>query len=1101
MKSALSFCGALGLLSLTVTQAMAAPAYFREPAINDNQLVINAEVDLWSVTLNDKQKGDYAATRLTTQLADETQPVISPDGKQLAFVANYEGAPEVYIKPIRGGLAERVTFENSGMKLHQWTADGKILYSTNSRVGPTNSYVLKLLDVKSGKTTTLPLADAVEGVIDDKGEWLYFVRFGLQLSGDNANYYQGGAKGRLWRWKLGSTQEAELLTAEHEGSIRTPMLNENRLFFISNQDGIDNLWSITLDGKAARKETQYNDWTVRGAAMGNGKAVYQNGADLVVRDLKAGSNKTLPIQLVSDFPYLREHWDNSPLELLKNVSLANTGDAVVITARGRIAVATTDGSRLVEIATPEDSRSRQALLSKDRKWVYALNDASGELEIWRFAADGSAQAEQLTQDASTYRWQLSLSPDGKWLAFDDKAGAVWLMNLEDKSQVKVFDDSDGLFAKSDIVWSGDSNMLAVTRTKTGNERNSVFLYSLQESKGQDVTSDKYQSYSPAFSADGKWLYFLSERNFVATPSNPWGDRAMGTEFDKRTQIFALNLTDDAEFSFSAPTELTRVEQEADSKDDENTEQDEDGKEAIDSSRIQWDGLNARLWQVPVAPGNYYGLSANKSLLFVGDRSGRNATLKALEFKHDAKLKTVTSGIAGYELSADGKAMFVFKRGNGNKNMYIVPAKSSFPKDLSDAQVKAGDWQMRINPQKEWAQLFHDAWLMHRESLFDPTMRGVDWEQVEDKYAPLLKRVTHRDELNDVFAQMMGEMNTLHSQVRGGDIPTDKEQPKAAMLGGVFDDTEQGVKITHIYRYDTEVPSDAPPLAQSGVDAQEGDIIESVNGRDVKTEAQLVSALLNKAGKQVLLELVRNGEKLKTVVTPATTGKDFGLRYQDWVLANGEKVSEANEDIGYLHLYAMGGGDVANFAREFYAQYRKDGLIIDVRRNRGGNVDSMILEKLPRRVWMFWQYPDGSTGTNMQQTFRGHLVVLADQFTYSDGETFTAGVRAMRIAPVIGKTTAGAGVWLTGRNSVADNGMARVAEFPVFAADGRWITEGRGISPDIEVDNLPYATFNGEDAQLEAAIKYLEEQIKLNPINPLKGEAFPGARTPAKDVNK
>ncbi len=1072
MKSALSFCGALGLLSLTMTQALAAPGYFREPAIHNNQLVFNAEGDLWSVTLNDNQKGDIAATRLTTQLADETQPVISPDGKQLAFVANYEGAPEVYIKPIDGGMAERATYENAGMKLHQWTADGKILYSTNSRVGPTNSYVLKLLDVKSGKTTTLPLADAVEGVIDDKGEWLFFVRFGLQLSGDNANYYQGGAKGRLWRWKLGSTQEAELLTAEHEGSVRTPMLEGNRLYFISNQDGIDNLWSMTPDGKGARKETQHDDWTVRGAAMDNGKAVYQNGADLVVRDVKAGSNKTLLIQLVSDFPHLREHWDNSPLKLLKNAAIANTGDAVVLTARGRIAVATTDGSRLVEVATPEDSRSRQALLSKDRKWVYALNDASGELEIWRFAADGSAQAEQLTDGASAYRWQLSLSPDGKWLAFDDKAGAVWVMNTEDKSQVKVFDDSDGLYAKSDIVWSGDSNMLAVTRTKTGNERNSVFLYSLKEGTGQDVTSDKYQSYSPAFSADGDWLYFLSDRNFVATPSNPWGDRAMGTEFDKRTQIFALNLTGEAAFSFAKPTELTRVDEETDSKSEENKEDKAGAVEESDSG-IQWDGLSQRLWQVPVAPGNYGGLSLNKSLLFVVERDGSNTALKAMELKHDGKLKTVTSGLAAYELSADGKSMFVFKRGNDNKNMYIVPATSTFPKDLSGMQVKAGDWQMRITPQKEWAQMFHDAWLMHRESLFDPSMRGVDWDQVEEKYAPLLKRVTHRDELNDVFAQMMGEMNTLHSQVRGGDIPADKEQPKAAMLGGVFDDTADGVKITHIYRYDTEAPSDAPPLAQPGVDAREGDIIESVNGRDVKTEAQLVDALLNKTGKQVLLGLVRSGEKVKTVVTPASTRKDFGLRYQDWVLANGEKVNEANQDIGYLHLYAMGGGDV----------------------------DSMILEKLLRRVWMFWQYPDGSTGTNMQQTFRGHLVVLADQFTYSDGETFTAGVRAMRLAPVIGKTTAGAGVWLTGRNSVADNGMARVAEFPVFAGDGRWITEGRGISPDMEVDNLPYATFNGEDAQLEAAIKYLEEQIKLNPTNPLKGEAFPDVRTPAKDVNK
>ena len=229
MKSKRLACSIAVLLAISVSQAMAAPGYYREPVLHNDQLIFNAEGDLWSVDLNTKNGGQFGATRLTTQRAEETQPVISPDGTQLAFVANYEGTTEVYIKPVSGGVAKRATFENAAVKLHQWTTSGALLYSTNSHTGPANSYVLKLLEPDSGKVTTLPLADAVEGVIDDKGEWLYFVRFGLQVSGDNANYYQGGAKGELWRWKLHSGQEAERLTADHNGSVRTPMLADNRV--------------------------------------------------------------------------------------------------------------------------------------------------------------------------------------------------------------------------------------------------------------------------------------------------------------------------------------------------------------------------------------------------------------------------------------------------------------------------------------------------------------------------------------------------------------------------------------------------------------------------------------------------------------------------------------------------------------------------------------------------------------------------------------------------------------------------------------------------------------------------------------------------------
>lgn len=388
-------------------------------------------------------------------------------------------------------------------------------------------------------------------------------------------------------------------------------------------------------------------------------------------------------------------------------------------------------------------------------------------------------------------------------------------------------------------------------------------------------------------------------------------------------------------------------------------------------------------------------------------------------------------------------------------------------------------------------MFEDAWLMHRDSFFDKNMRGLDWQATKAKYQPLLARLTDRHELNDLFKQMMGELDSLHSQVYGGDLPADAKQPKAANLGARLEQTKHGVRISHIYQNDAELPSHASPLGRIEVDAAVGDIISAINGKSVNTVADVAKALRNQVNKQVLLTLKRNKNSIKTVVEPIDNRTNAKLRYLDWVNHNSQKVSDNSQgDIGYLHLYAMGAGDIASFAREFYANIDKQGLIIDVRRNRGGNIDSWIIEKLLRRAWMFWQPTQGTPNSNMQQAFRGHIVVLTDQLTYSDGETFSAGVKALGIAPLIGKQTAGAGVWLSGRNALTDKGMARVAEYPQYAMDGRWIVEGRGISPDIEVDNLPLATFNGHDAQLEKAISYLKAQLVEQVVSPLKAEPMP-----------
>ncbi|KKO46711.1 peptidase S41 [Arsukibacterium ikkense] len=1062
------------LTTLFSGSVLASQGYYRYPALHNNSVLFSAEGDIWQHT-----KGERQARRLTSHPDLETQPLLSADGSQLAFVANYDGADEIYLMPVTGGQPKRVSFENSRVRVQQWLADGRILYATDSGVGPANYWLLKLLDPITLSTEVLPLADAASGVIDPASNSVYFVRFGLQLTGDNSKVYRGGAMGQLWHWQLGSKSEARLLSAQHQGSISQPMFWQGRVYFVSDADGNSNIWSMAADGSDPKQHSRHSDWRIGQARLDQGRIIYQLAADLYQLDLGSNQSEQLDIALSSDFVQQRERFINKPLEYLTSASFNETQQQVVLTARSQVAVASTGARRLSQIHTAQGSRSRNAISSPDGKWVYAINDSSGENEIWRFASDGAANAKQLTRDGTVFRWGLHLSPDGRYLVHDDKNGDLWLFDLDKNTNKRIYQLGHGHSPYQEVVWSADSQLLAFTLNHQQRPRSQVVLYSLADDKSAVLTSDKYPSYSPAFSADSLWLYFLSDRQFTATPSSPWGDRNLGPMFDKRGEIYALSLQPQACFAFAPPQELSICDDSAAKA----------ARNAKHAKPVDWSGLSSRLWQVPLPADNYSKLSLNKERLYVLSRAagGRSAELKQAKLSAEgAKLTTFSTDVADYQLGTAGDKLFIRKQGENNSgDMLIVAAGEKMPTDLSLAKISSTAWQLQVQPQQEWAQMFRDAWLMHRDFLFDKGMRGLDWPASRDKYQPLLARVTDRYELDDVLAQMMGELNALHSQVRGGEYRTAAAKPNAASLGARFASTGQGVKITHIYQSDKELPAQASPLAKPGVKVAVNDLIVAINGKAITNVADLTHHLRNQAGKQVLLTLSRGKQQWQTVVQPVALQQEAMLRYQDWVQQNQQQVSTASDGrLGYLHLYAMGGNDIASFAREFYAQYQKEGLIIDVRRNRGGNIDSWIIEKLLRRAWSFWQPTHGAAYTNMQQAFRGHLVVLIDPLTYSDGETFAAGVKALGLGPVIGNRTTGAGVWLSGRNQLADKGLARVAETPQFAMDGRYIIEGYGVTPDIEVSNLPYASFNGSDNQLTAGVEYLLKQLTEQPLRPI-----------------
>ena len=1033
------------------------------------------------------------ARRLTTHPAEESQAAISPDGSQVAFTASYSGSEEAWVMPFAGGEPRRVSFENSRALVLGWSAQGEVLYATLADGGTGGSQrVVVRVNPATLERHTLPLAEANDAVISADGKTVYFVRFGLGVYNDNARAYRGGALSQLWRFDLSSAAEAVRI-GPTDVNLRRPMLVDGRLLVIADPEGRDVLAELDPASGVLRPLPVAQDFDVRTAQASGSRVVYQSGADLRLFELATNEDRLIPIRLVSDFAQRQPRWLDAPLNYVDGGDFSADGERVVLVARGRAVIAGVGAPRRVELTVPDGVRLSFPAFSPDRTAIYAVSDASGEEEIWRFAADGSPDARQLTRDGSTQRNGIHVSPDGTWLAHSDKRGRLWLLDTA-SGRNQVIDDGgvDGNSGYDEVAWAPDSRHLALVRSTGAYGRSRIGLYSLDRKELAWLTSDRYESGSPAFSPDGQWLWFLSEREFRLANGSPWGDRNTGPYFDRRQRIYALALQADARFPFQAADELQPVGENG--KDDKNGRNGK-GEAQPQPRTLAWDGLATRLYEVPVEAGNYAGLAADAQRLYFLEGRWGARTMKSLAFDSaKAKVETFAEKVSEFKLAPRGKkiALTIGAQGPDKPGkLHIVDAGANAPKDLSETTVRIDDWRLRIDPVAEWRQMFDDAWRMHRDHFFDAGLRGVDWQATRQHYAPLLPRVTDRLELDDLFAQMMAELGALHSQVRGGEYRVAKETPVHAGLGARYARVPKGWKIERIFRTEAELPSQRGPLQAANVDVREGDVITAVNGRPASAAADLSELLAGSAGQQVLLELERNGTHRRAIVLPVDAQREDALRYADWLESRRSAVASAGQGrIGYLHLRAMGPNDIASFVRDFYANIERDGLIIDVRRNRGGNIDSWVIEKLLRRTWAFWQQPHGLPYGNMQQSFRGHLAVLTDAMTYSDGETFSAGIQSLKLAPLIGTRTAGAGVWLSDRNLLVDKGRARVAETPQYGLDGTWLIEAVGVSPDIEVDNLPHESFRGVDRQLDTAIEWLQRKLEAEPVPALRRGPIP-----------
>ena len=1056
----------------------------RFPAIHADQIVFTYAGDLYSVP-----SSGGVARKLTNHEGFEMFARFSPNGEHIAFTGQYDGNTEIYLMPAGGGVPQRLTFTATVERddvsdrmgpnniVMAWKNDGKNIIF-RSRMRSFNSFNGRLYSVsKSGglpDELPLPRGGFCSFSPDDKK--LAYNRIFREFR--TWKRYRGGMADDIWVYDF-ETKQVENITNNPAQDI-VPMWSGDKIFFLSDRDENKrmNLFVCDVNSKRTKKITNFTDFDIKFPSLGKKAIVFENGGYIYRLDIESEKYSKVVIYIQEDLSGGRSGIvgvaDN-----VTNYEIAPDGKRALFGARGDVFTVPAKHGAIRNLTNSPGIHERNSKWSPNGRWIAYISDASGEDEIYIVPQDGSAQAKQITRNAETYKYKIEWSPDSGKILWADKRLRLRFVSIKSSKIIEV--DKSDKWEFSDYSWSPDSRWVVYAKSET-EAMDKIYLYSLKNKKSYELTDGWYSASNPVFSSDGRFVFFISDRDFNPIYSRTEWNHA----YRDMSRIYLVTLAKSTDSPFKPQSDEVEVEKEDKAKkpDAEKPEpnknakkqqQDKQEKKKKPNVKVDIDGIKDRIVALPTAVSSYRNLSSVGDYLYYTRRGGRDSKALLQMYNLKERKETELGPIGGYEISADQKKMLVT---SGGKYAIINLPKSRI--EMKETLDLSG-MEVHLDKKKQWRQIFNECWRQMREFFYVPNMHGVDWEDMRERYEPLVAHVNHRADLTYIIGEMIGELNVGHTYVGGGEYPKPKRITTGLLGAEIGRDAKSGYymieKILHGQNWDKTLRS---PLTEIGVSANQGDYILAVNGKSTADVNNIYELLINKAGKQVTLKL--NSKPLAEgardeIVVPA--GSEQNLYYYEWVQNNIEKVSNATDGkVGYIHVPDMGRRGLNEFVKYFYPQIRKKGLIIDVRGNGGGNVSPMLIERLRREITMIDFARNTAPEPDPSSMIYGPMVCLADEFSASDGDLFTYRFKKHKLGKVVGKRTWGGVVGIRGSLPLLDGGYLNKPEFSRYDVEGqKWIIEGYGVEPDIYVDNDPAKEYAGVDEQLDKAIEVILEELK------------------------
>ncbi len=1065
------------IAALSPLRAQEEARLLRFPAIHDDQIVFTYAGDLYSVSAN-----GGVARKLTSHDGYEMFARFSPDGKRLAFTGQYDGNTEVFLMPATGGAPQRLTYtatlgrddvsDRMGPNniVMAWRRDSKSIVF-RSRMRSFNSFIGALFSVT---TEGLP----AEQLPVPRGGFCSFSPDDKKMAYNRVfrefrtwKKYRGGMADDIWVYDFTSKQTENL--TNHPAQDVFPMWAGDKIYFLSDREAHQrmNLYSYDLATKQTQRLTNYSDFDIKFPSLGANAIVYEYAGYIYKFDLAAQQAQKVSIQIADDLLAGRDELRSVGGEVT-NYEIAPDGKRALLGAHGEVFTAPAKYGATRNLTNTSGAHERHSKWSPDGKWIAFVSDQSGEDEIYLTPQAGGALAT-LTQNETTYKYQIEWSPDSKKILWADRKQRLRFVEAQTKMITEV--DQSPVWEIREYAWSPDGKWIVYAKPEEESLPR-IYVYALETKRAQVVTEGWYASGEPSFSSDGKFLFFTSNRDF--NPIYSWTE--WNHAYRDMERIYLLTLSKEVESPFKPRSDEVEIKSEqakADSAAKPAGKKDE--KEAAKPQavvvKIDFDGLADRIAALPVKASDYSQVAAVGDQVYYQRKGAADEKTLLLMYDFKEQKETELGQIDGYEISADQKKMLVSQE----KSYAII----DLPKAKIEIKEKLnfGAMEMRLQRQEEWRQIYHECWRQMREFFYDPNLHSVDWKAQRDKYAPLLAHVNHRNDLTYLVGELIGELNVGHAYVGGGDRPSVR-RINTGLLGAELerDPASKYYRLKRILRGQNWDKAMRSPLTDIGVKAAEGNYILAVDNKPTNTMANLFDALLNTVDQQVKLRLNTKPEMAgswETTVTPI--GDEANLYYYNWVQGNIKKVSEATKDeVGYMHVPDMGPGGLNEFVKHFYPQLRKKALIIDVRGNGGGNVSPMLIERLRREQAMVDMARNTRPVPDPFATFLGPMVCLIDEYSASDGDLFPYRFRKHQLGKLIGKRTWGGVVGIRNPLPLVDGGQFFKPEFASYDTEGKeWIIEGRGVEPDIFIDNDPAKEFAGVDEQLNKAIAEILEELK------------------------